>query len=424
MPTERSNLVAGVLTLAAVTAFAGAIWAWKSWDRARQVTYVVHFTAMQGVYGLREGSAVLVGGLRRGAVEGIAPIVADGQVTGYDVSIRLQREVPVYRGARFEASAAGINGEAALEIRELGRFKPIRGAVPQPDESGLLPPGTRVAASDPAPFRTAFGASAARPVGDLMDAWFPDPPSEDALPGRLERTFTDVKRRWAPLNATADELRGAARADFAQWRPRFDEARTAASAAFARLGSGTDPAPDALVPQVRAIRTDLESLPDLGLGRATAAADAFDAAVASVRALGARSGELRAMLTDEETSIGASNADFSIAAQELSATETEAVLAPWNLLASPGKAQLDAEARIAVARAYAEAAAEHQRAMKGIEDALRRDGDLLAREPGLAGLLQARLDAANALFRSQADRMESLLIGAPAPAPAGTRRPR
>lgn len=424
MRTERSNIVAGVATLAAVTAFAGAIWAWKSWDRARQVTYVVHFTAQQGVYGLRTGSSVLVGGLPRGTVEGIAPIVTDGQVAGYDVSIRVQREVPVYRGARFEASAAGINGEAALEISELGRFKPIRGAVPQPDESGLLPAGSRVAASDPAPFRTAFGANAAKPLNTLVEAWFPEVPSGDALPGRLERAFTDLKQRWTTLNANADWLRTAARADFSEWRPRFDAARTAATAAFARLDGSADAAPDALVPQVRAIRADLESFPDLGLGRATAAADAFDAAVASVRALGARSGELRALLTDDETSIEASNADFSIAAQELSATETEAVLAPWNLLATPGKAQLEAQARITVARAYAEAATEHQRAMKGIEDALRRDRDLLAREPALVGLLQARLDAANALFRTQADRMESMLLGTPVPAPEGAPKPR
>jgi hypothetical protein len=72
-------------------------------------------------------------------------------------------------------------------------------------------------------------------------------------------------------------------------------------------------------------------------------------------------------------------------------------------------------------RAYAESAAAHQRAMKGIEDALKRDAELLAKEPGLAELLRARLQAANALFEAQSARMEELLLGpatAPAPVPA------
>ena len=73
-------------------------------------------------------------------------------------------------------------------------------------------------------------------------------------------------------------------------------------------------------------------------------------------------------------------------------------------------------------RAYAESAAAHQRAMKGIEDALKRDSELLAKEPGLAELLRARLQAANALFEAQSARMEELLLG-PATAPAPVTAP-
>lgn len=416
MPSERNNIVAGIATLAVVGAAAGLIWAAKAWNQSRQARYVVHFSARQGVYGLREDTPVLVGGLPRGHVERIEAKVADGKVTGYDVVVRLPREVPVYRRARFEALSAGINGESVLSLSELGRFKPIRGANPQPEESGLLPPGSTVPAADPQPFRAGFGRRAERPIADLEAAWFPEDPAAVSLGSRLESIFKDARPHLDSLESAGGTLRAAVRADYPEWKSRYEAAREDAESALSRLGIGNDPPPGSISPEVRALKADLDALPDLGLGRASAAGDAFDAAIASVKALGARSGELRALLEDEETSIGASNADFSIAAQELSATETEAILAPWRLVGSPSDAQRRDGARIALARAYAEAAAEHQRAMKAIEDALRRDGALLAREPGLAGLLRTRLDAASALFESEAGRMEGLLLGPSGPA--------
>ena len=416
MPSERNNIVAGIASLAVISAGAGAIWAWKAWSQSRQARYTVHFSARQGVYGLREDSPVLVGGLERGRVEEIRAKMVDGRISGYDVLIRMPREIPVYRGARFEALTAGINGESTLSLSELGRFKPIRGATPQPEESGILPPGGTIAASDPAPYRVGFGRAAEKPVGELFQAWFPDDPAAVSLGSRLEAAFKDFKPHVASIEqAMGQDFRDGARRDYAAWKEQYAAARDAAAAALDRLGIGKDPPPETLSPQLKAMAEGFKAIPDLGLDRATKAGEALDAAVASVRALGARSGALRAMLEDEETSIGASNADFSIAAQELSATESEAVTAPWRLLGAPGKAERRSDARIALARAYAESAAEHQRAMKAIEDALRRDGALLEREPGLAGLLRARIDAANALLESQAGRMEALLLGPAAP---------
>jgi hypothetical protein len=172
---------------------------------------------------------------------------------------------------------------------------------------------------------------------------------------------------------------------------------------------------------MNAAAEEARKLPMIETGRIEPTAKAFDNAVMAVKELGAKSGSMRDMLEDAETSIGRVGADASIASQELSATYSEAVTSPWRLFGSPGKAELEADARIGLVRAYAESAAAHQRAMKGIEDALKRDAELLAKEPGLAELLRARLQAANALFEAQSARMEELLLGpatAPAPVPA------
>jgi hypothetical protein len=117
------------------------------------------------------------------------------------------------------------------------------------------------------------------------------------------------------------------------------------------------------------------------------------------------------MLEDADLAMSATSADYAIASQDLAATEREALTAPWRLFASPNAGERARSGRIEVARAYAEAAAAHQRAMKGIEDALRRDAELLARSPGLAELLSSRVEAANARFAEQAARAEELLLG-------------
>ena len=126
------------------------------------------------------------------------------------------------------------------------------------------------------------------------------------------------------------------------------------------------------------------------------------------------------MLDDADTAFGTTSADYAIAVQDVDATVTEVLRAPWNVVTKPGEAQLAAMARQDLARLYAEAATDHQRAMKGLEDALRRDKALLEKDPALASLLRTRLEAANALFESRLANMESLLLGpaaAAAPAP-------
>jgi hypothetical protein len=89
---------------------------------------------------------------------------------------------------------------------------------------------------------------------------------------------------------------------------------------------------------------------------------------------------------------------------------------PWLLLGGGaedvGSERIDIANR-EIVRQYTLAAVEHQFAMKGIEDALRRDGELLNTVPGLAELLRTRLDSATAIFEAETKRMENLIIGPP-----------
>ena len=71
MRVARSNLRAGILTLAAIGAFCLALWGWLEWRASGRIPYRAWFTKEQGVYGLAPGAPVRVGGIKRGNVTAI-----------------------------------------------------------------------------------------------------------------------------------------------------------------------------------------------------------------------------------------------------------------------------------------------------------------------------------------------------------------
>ena len=424
MATERNNILAGILVLAAIGAFSGALWGWKSWQSHTRNDYKVRFTAEQGVYGLHRGSLVLVGGIVRGEVISVDAKIDDarGVIDHYEALVRVERVVPVCMDSVFEVTGAGINGEGTLTIRAIGATRAFRSGGAAPETRALAPEMHIFQAVDPPPYTGYVGSKASKPLAALIGRWSDDTP--DSLRGRLGTALEEIPAKGRAIKKSTDELKTIGRADIDRWREQYAAMTKDAEAAFAKLGAGRNPDPDAVIPQINAAAQDARNLPIIETGRIEPTMNAFDSAVKAVKELGAKSGSMRAMMDDTETSLGRVAADSSIASQELSATYREAVTSPWRLFGSPGKAELDADARIGLVRAYAESAAAHQRAMKGIEDALKRDAELLAKEPGLAELLRARLQAANALFDAQSARMEELLLGpATAPAPVSTPAP-
>jgi hypothetical protein len=409
---ERSSTRAGFAVFGAVAALSSAVWAWTALERRSMVPYVVHFTADDGVYGLKLGGEVLVGGMPLGTVERIEPVTVNGSVNGYQVHILLEREVPLYRGARVGRTDGSISGETQIEVRDVGLRRIMHGAKPMSrgmDEERLSP-GSVIEASPPEPFRSTFGGQSSPKLRRLLEVWAP----EGDAPGLMadyQRLGRDLPAQAAPVREAFTALRDSIKADWPAWRDRITDARARADAALAKLGMGTDADPSAIMPQARAIGKELESLPPLGIDRASGVEDAFAQSMESIGHMRRVGGDLGDQLTGAAGSLGRFAADFSIAGQELAATEREAFTSPWNLLATPGSAQRAAEARIELARIYAESAVEWRHAMKAIEDALRRDEVLLRTEPALAELLRARMNAATALFQSRSEAMAELLIG-------------
>ena len=416
MARDRNNIAAGFAVGVVIAASLAGVFAWTAWQRSGLVPYVVHFSDEQGVYGLQEGSPILVGGMPLGELERIDPVMEDGHVHGYDVHIRVSRTVPLYAAAKVGRGPGSVSGETQIEVWDTGAHEARRTA--DRDDDGPVPAGAEFRARDADAFKTYFGLSLGGRIRELMQSWAPAEPGT-GLPARIETIGDEISARFRELRTTAGTLTDRVREDGTKWQEDLKAARAAADSAIAKLGTAKDAPQSAVVPQLRQAKADLDSLSAMSFEQADQADALATRAIDRVRHMRVTGGELADLLLGADgsvTDLQRFAADFAIAAQELSATEREAVTNPLGLLGAPDASPRSLEARTEFARAYAECAVEWRHAMKSIELALQRDGAVLASQPALAELLRSRLDASTRRFEDASRRMADLLVGeSPAP---------
>ena len=416
MARDRNNIAAGFAVGAALAASLAGVFAWTAWQRRGLVPYVVHFSSEQGVYGLKEGSPILVGGMPLGELERIEPAMEDGHVHGYDVHIRVSRTVPLYAAAKVGRGPGSVSGDTQIEVWDTGEREARRSS--DRDDDAPVAAGAEFRARDADAFKTYFGLSLGGRIRELVQSWAPDEPGT-GLPARLETMGEDMSARFREMRAAAAALTDRVREDGTRWQEELKAARDAADSAIAKLGTAKDAPQTALVPQMRQAKADLDSLSSMSFDRADQADALATRAIDRVRHMRVAGGELADLLLGADgsvTDLQRFAADFAIAAQELSATEREAVTNPLGLLGAPDPSPRSLEARTEFARAYAECAVEWRHAMKSIELALQRDQAVLASQPALAELLRSRLDASTRRFEDASRRMADLLVGeSPAP---------
>lgn len=418
MPFERptsQNLRAGAGVLGVILAVGLAVWFGLWLQTQGKVEYTVSFTPLQGVYGLRAGSLVRVGGIVKGEVTGVRTHVVDGVVAEYLVDFALARQVTLYRAARIQAVADGIAGDSTIEIVNVGKGRALMGVQPTAARDARpAGPGEVFVAADPGEFDGLVGAGRSQKLRDLVAALqgLREPLitlSEDA-PERVAR----VREEWRAL---ADAIRG----DVEGWRAHWKELTERAERITRELGMGADAPPDALVPALRAARDDFSGVDLEGAGRRIEIAKgALARAMETLDSVQAQGFAIRNALNDADEGLGYAAADFAIAGQELSATTREVMASPWRLLARPSMAEAEAARRTEEARVFAQAATEFEAAIAAIRLSLTQDAALFARTPSLAALLSTRIGATTAAFDAAVERFTNALIG---PAPQTPRPP-
>ena len=411
MARDRNNIAAGFAVGFVLAASLAGVFAWTAWQRRGLVPYVVHFSGEQGVYGLKEGSPILVGGMPLGELERIEPTFTDGRVDGYEVHILVSRSVPLFAAAKVGRGPGSVSGDTQIEVWDTGEHEVRRNA--DRDDDGPVPAGAEFRARDADAFKTYFGLSLGGRVRELMGSWAPDEPGA-GLPARIETIGEDISARFRELRATAGTLTDRVREDGEKWQEELKAARAAADSAIAKLGTAKDAPATAVVPQLRQAKADLDALSAMSFERADQADALATRAIERVRHMRVTGGDLADLLIGADgsvTDLQRFASDFAIAAQELSATEREAVTNPLGLLGGPDPSPRSPEARAEFARAYAECAVEWRHAMKSIELALQRDRAVLASQPALAELLRSRLDASTRRFEDASRRMADMLLG-------------
>ena len=399
---------------------AGLLWLNMAWQARRQTPYQATFTTDQGVYGLRAGAPVLVGGLQRGKVVEVEPQLQDGAVTGYVVHFTVSDEVRLYQHAKLQAQADAVAGGARLLILDTGRPRTMNASsVTKGVSPGRLPPNSTIVAQEPGTFDGLMGPNNTTGISKVVADFTP-------LRESYTRIAEDAPARVAGLRDTWRALSAQVQPDVQMWRQDWHALASRAESAMTKLGLGNNPDPSAVAPGVRALRDELQQATSsvdterIQMARATLAR-----AVQSLDDVQAQAFAMRNALADAEHGLGFATADFAIAGAELAATEREALAAPWRLFAAPTAEQQAAADQVDSARTFAQAASEYERAVTSIRDTLKRDAELLTKAPGLADLLATRLQAANAQFERATERFSRMLLdgpagATPAAAPANT----
>jgi hypothetical protein len=424
---SRSNVRAGIAVLAAVTLLALAIWGWNALQDTRRMTYVFWFRAAEGVYGLRVGSPVTIGGVKHGEVTGISPprpghdAGEEASALHFRVEIAIDPEVRLYAGVKFHAVPAGVGGDSIIEIYNVGR--PTLYSSGGGKDARMPIQGDRMEAQPSNAYRQWFGPRSAMSAQKLMTTWFPAE-GGDSLRGRLEAILSSAEGApedpdsFAKVRERAEDTWKYVTADFDAWDRSYQQAKASIDSALAKIGDSANPAPGTVRESWAAINRSWETWPAFP----TATLDAVEANFGSIERGAARIGPQVGPLLKPDSflvrELGETGAQGSLTLQEFKAAKTEAILSPWRLVERPDAAYLADDHRREAARLYAEAATEHRWVLKSIEEALRRDAELLKVDANLAGLLRARLEAANATFEERRRQAEELLLGPERPAAA------
>lgn len=420
MPTTRSQaklVGTGAGVFGAVALGALVLWIFHTLQGQRTIPYTITCTPEQGVYGIRAGSPVRIGGLVHGQVSKVRPMLDGRRVIGYAVDIHLDQDVQLYRTTRVQFATTGIAGEGAVDILDTGHARAFseRRVAGMLDEetppTTPLPPGSIIPCMSPVPFAGLVGQARADKLAQLTRQ-LPEYWGElSAIRTEAAPPLEEIIRNWQALRLQVSE-------DIGPWREHWALIQQHAERLLRKIGPGEDAPDDALVPLLRGARAELTALNVSGAWqRFQEWYGAMTEAWQSLETIRSQIYKARVALEDPDIALRYAMADFSIAGGMLSATKSEVMAAPWTLLGSPNPQQIAEADRVDDARLMAQAATEYERAVEGIQRALRDDARLLEQIPGLAELLAARLRAAGAQFSEALELYGRALLGPPRTSP-------
>ncbi len=398
-------LLSGVVAFAAV----GVTLAKLDLFSAR-VPYVIGFTVSDGVFGLAKGSDVRVGGLLRGQVASVEPILdSAGQLTALhahidvDPDVRLHSDAVALRILPLLGSTASIN---FIALGIAGEVLPAGSLIQAAPSSGVL-----------ASLLGPYNATKADQIVDNLTTFSKF----------LASVPSEYTTRVVPVLENANTVMADLRTDYSSWRTKLsgtlDYAETSAQkldasltdvqslltrngpkldSAMTSLDSALGNANDAL----KHINQETLGLIDSALREAESTVDGFGKSVDIVHKL----------LLERSSDISESLSNIRSASGQLKLASMEVRRSPWKILYQPNSDQVAHENLYESARSFAMAAGDLRAAGDSLRLVVERDPGRYESDAKFREAVQSMVLDALTKYELAQKQLNDVLM---APAPAG-----
>lgn len=422
MPRKRNlnNTVVGLFLILSLALAVGASIVLSDISFASQSKYIVRFSLADGAAGLKNGSAVAIGGQQVGSV-GRIDFAIDPQTgvpTAVDVTIRMRADLTLYQDASANLELPLLGTLGVVNITSVGT--PAAGPLAEEGvlDGGIAPPSFLAQAGFGPEQRDAL-------VGILEDA--------SLAVGRLRETIERVDPQIDPAIASAQEAIDSLRATFGDVRERVPGWSDSVDASLANVETFTEELDvlgveaEGALQQIRVAASDVSATVEENRPRLDAIASNLESAsgkldaetiplanglIATTQTEIEQAGAAREEITDEIARFLAAElpsarrimASGRLAADQLRLATTEIRAQPWRLLVRPDRKQLGEQLVYDSARTYAAAVGDLRAASEALDAVLARSANL---EDGLdAGLDTASVQQIQTLRAELSDAYE------------------
>ena len=377
---KRNNTLAGLLVIVCLTAtviiitiLGGALEAFGKRD------YTIRFPIEVGADGVEVGSRVTVGGVDSGTVTAREFAMADGTIVGIDVTIAVERDIPLREGTVALLQMPILGGTSSINFSDLGDGAPL--ARTDLIEGRIAPPGILSS--------TGFGEEQAEALRRII-----------ATAQETTERINDITKRFGDnVVPDVETIVGSTRERYPTWLDRVDSITANTDETMAR-GPAIAQEIEGRVADFREFIEDVRPVIDENRETIRLALENFNEASANTRDVTARArdfmdrlnGEMSdraiaildsgqttlddtreaiakadSIIGEQRPAIRASLANFRLASDQLRDTLIEVRRSPWRLLYRPDTRELEYELLYDAARSYAGAVTNLRGAAESLE---------------------------------------------------------
>ena len=374
---SKNNLIAGGFLISCLVGFVvlSAIIADAGSRLTATNSYRVMFTLADGAFGVKPGTAVLLGGQQIGRVTGVEfrEDPDRGVPVGIDVAVSVRADIALFEDARFTLERPLLGNTSLINIVHVGE-----GDVPDfQGRSAGLEEGEAIAASIAAPAFLAgagYGEDQAKQVRSTIAnaEKFSSHLAHigEVLDIQIEPTFDNVQEISEDLRKIVQGTRDDMEASRESFRSLIDNLSSAASRADTSMKDAGD-----LVATMREIIENNREDLDLAVKSAADAVVRMNEmgvpdALATIRSARETMERIDAMTAEAEPGVRRMLANARLASDQLKLTTSEVRRSPWRLLQRPSTKELESELVYNAASAYAQAVSDLRSASESLDAAL------------------------------------------------------